>query len=338
MSSLFDSNLFEALHHPDYWNRNPNSWGSLSDWDIYYINHTPGSTKMKAHQSLGLELKVLLKRLSKTSYGYYKAIELQKLLKDCHNDPVNIELWQEHSTKLGRLAVENRMNKREILTVGIHAATIAVATKFTKDKTKEEKIQEKFWTVDDFDDNKENDYEPDDTDKRLSQHQTHPYVIQLMMMNSLCKTWNCLRNDHEKREKMEAQDWEICGRCLDKFLQLGFTTDELTEICETMTMQEAPQIEDELLEYIDTFAKTSTKDIREALYASHPRFCRDYNPLIDFAYEHVRTAVTDWVRLLEMQPNPLTQQDLPISLISPVAPISPVPPVATVMAISTNIL
>ncbi|CAJ0836484.1 15308_t:CDS:2 [Entrophospora sp. SA101] len=81
MASLFDSNLFEALHHPDYWNRNPNSWGSLSDWDIYYINHTPGSTKMKAHRSLGLELKVLLKRLSKTSYGYYKAIELQKLLK-----------------------------------------------------------------------------------------------------------------------------------------------------------------------------------------------------------------------------------------------------------------
>ncbi|CAJ0640116.1 13_t:CDS:2 [Entrophospora sp. SA101] len=364
MASLFDSNLFEALHHPDYWNRNPNSWGSLSDWDIYYINHTPGSTKMKAHRSLGLELKVLLKRLSKTSYGYYKAIELQKLLKDCHNDPVNIELWQEHSTKLGRLAVENRMNKREILTVGIRAATIAVATEFPKEKTKEEKIQEKFWTVDDFDDNKENDYEPDDADEKIVTtsntslcNPTDDDEFTMQDMELFTQRFETMKNEKKwklktgkyvedvlydlgKKSKFHKRERAMLHimvllLCIiadrpkfhsysslvhsfivdpeDKFLQSGFTTDELTEICETMTVQEAPQIEGELLEYIDTFAKTSTKDIREALYASHPRLCRDYNPLVDFAYEHVRTTVTDWVRLLEMHPNPLTQQDLPES-------------------------
>ncbi|CAJ0842920.1 6493_t:CDS:2, partial [Entrophospora sp. SA101] len=292
---------------------------------------------MKAHRSLGLELKVLLKRLSKTSYGYYKAIELQKLLKDCHNDPVNIELWQEHSTKLGRLAVENRMNKREILTVGIRAATIAVATEFPKEKTKEEKIQEKFWTVDDFDDNKENDYEPDDADEKIVTtsntslcNPTDDDEFTMQDKELFMQRFETMKNEKKwklktgiyvedilydlgKKSKFHNLIHSFIVDPEDKFLQSGFTTDELTEICETMTVQEAPQIEGELLEYIDTFAKTSTKDIREALYASHPRLCHDYNPLVNFAYEHVRTTVTDWVRLLEMHPNPLTQQDLPES-------------------------
>ncbi|CAJ0643476.1 2772_t:CDS:2 [Entrophospora sp. SA101] len=290
----------------DYWNCNPNSWGSLSDWDIYYINHTSGSTKMKAHWSLGLELKVLLKRLSKTSHGYYK---------DCHNNPVNIELWQEHSTKLGRLAVENRINNHEILTVGIHAATIAVATEFPKEKTKEEKIQEKFWTVDDFDDNKENGYEPGDIDieswYELDKHQDKDVDVNQEIMRkdqagkvnddtdekivttsntSLCnptdddeftmqdkelfmqrfetmkneKKWKLktgiyvedILYDLGKKSKFHNLIHSFIVDPEDKFLQSGFTTDELTEICETMTMQEAPQIKDELLEYIDTFAKT----------------------------------------------------------------------------------
>ncbi|CAB4401723.1 unnamed protein product [Rhizophagus irregularis] len=59
----------------------------------------------------------------------------------------------------------------------------------------------------------------------------------------------------------------------------------------------------------------STKDIRKALYSSHPRLCENYNPHVDFPYEHVRTTVSDWVRLLEMEPNPLTStQDLPENL------------------------
>ncbi|GET04606.1 C2H2-type zinc finger transcription factor [Rhizophagus clarus] len=100
----------------------------------------------------------------------------------------------------------------------------------------------------------------------------------------------------------------------DKFVHSGFTMEELQEICETKSMQEPPQIDDDLLQYIDSFAKDSTKDIRKALYSPHPRLCENYNPLVDFAYEHVRTTVSDWVRLLEMEPNPLTiTQDLPES-------------------------
>ncbi|CAJ0757531.1 4078_t:CDS:10 [Entrophospora sp. SA101] len=270
-----------------------------------------------------------IKQLARSKMG-------QRADLDCHNDPVNIELWQEHSTKLGRLAVENRMNKREILTVGIRAATIAVATEFPKEKTKEEKIQEKFWTVDDFDDNKENDYEPDDADEKIVTtsntslcNPTDDDEFTMQDMELFTQRFETMKNEKKwklktgkyvedvlydlgKKSKFHKRERAML-HIMDKFLQSGFTTDELTEICETMTVQEAPQIEGELLEYIDTFAKTSTKDIREALYASHPRLCRDYNPLVDFAYEHVRTTVTDWVRLLEMHPNPLTQQDLPES-------------------------
>ncbi|CAG8768171.1 25222_t:CDS:2, partial [Dentiscutata erythropus] len=68
-------------------------------------------------------------------------------------------------------------------------------------------------------------------------------------------------------------------------------------------------ITDDLLKYINTFAKDSTKDIREALYAPHPKLNRNYDPFADFAYEHVRTTVSDWVRLLEMRPNPLTMNN-----------------------------
>ncbi|RHZ88088.1 hypothetical protein Glove_26g249 [Diversispora epigaea] len=39
---------------------------------------------------------------------------IMKLLKNGKKDKVNIELWQEHSLRLGKLAVENRINKCEI--------------------------------------------------------------------------------------------------------------------------------------------------------------------------------------------------------------------------------
>ncbi|KAF0389229.1 hypothetical protein F8M41_010938 [Gigaspora margarita] len=99
----------------------------------------------------------------------------------------------------------------------------------------------------------------------------------------------------------------------DQYVQSGFTQEELKENIETTTSPQELQIEDDLLNYINTFAKDSTKDVREALYAPHPKFCREYDPFKDFAYEHVRTTVSDWVRLLEMQPNPLNLRDFPES-------------------------
>ncbi|CAG8814804.1 20531_t:CDS:2, partial [Dentiscutata erythropus] len=101
--------------------------------------------------------------------------------------------------------------------------------------------------------------------------------------------------------------------CEDRFVQSGFTNNELMEIREASDKQGEMQIDDELLNYISTFAKNSTEEIREALYALHPNLTRNYNPINDFKYEHIRTTVSDWVRLLEMKPNPLTMTNLPES-------------------------
>ncbi|CAG8736910.1 13592_t:CDS:10, partial [Acaulospora morrowiae] len=197
-----------------YWNRDPSSWGSVNDWDIYYINRIPGATKMEAHRSLRFELRILLQELLTTSHEYYNAYNLQKTLlvttklqkikcflsevgnvlqseifiqmakcflpvaceakcslpevgsvlqsgvfiqkakcflpvarANCNNNPVNIELWKEHSIKLERLAVENRVNKCEILTVGVRAMTTAVATEFPKEVVKNDLMPQKRITI-----------------------------------------------------------------------------------------------------------------------------------------------------------------------------------------------
>ncbi|CAG8652053.1 1666_t:CDS:2, partial [Funneliformis caledonium] len=120
----------------DYWEREPGSWGSVSDWDIYYINNVPGVSKAQAHSSLGLELDIILKALPLKSRAYYKAEDLNKSLKNSKKDQVNQELWQQYSTKKGKLAVENRIHRFEILTTGIRAATGAVRAEFPPLKRK----------------------------------------------------------------------------------------------------------------------------------------------------------------------------------------------------------
>ncbi|CAG8637914.1 4486_t:CDS:2 [Funneliformis mosseae] len=90
----------------DYWEREPGAWGSVSDWDIYYINNVPGVSKAQAHSSLGLELDIILKALPPKSRAYYKAEDLNKSL------------------------------KFEILTTGIRAATGAVRAEFPPLKRK----------------------------------------------------------------------------------------------------------------------------------------------------------------------------------------------------------
>ncbi|GBC05243.1 hypothetical protein RclHR1_06120007 [Rhizophagus clarus] len=55
--TFIDDKLLADLYYPDYWNRNQSIlWGSISDWDMYYINQFP-------HRTLGLELEVLLQHL-----------------------------------------------------------------------------------------------------------------------------------------------------------------------------------------------------------------------------------------------------------------------------------
>ncbi|KAF0377351.1 hypothetical protein F8M41_012637 [Gigaspora margarita] len=70
MSTIATENLLAeemegwGLHHATYWSNDLNSWGSVSDWDVYFIDKTPGCSKDEAHRSLSLELNILLKKLS----------------------------------------------------------------------------------------------------------------------------------------------------------------------------------------------------------------------------------------------------------------------------------
>ncbi|CAB5359981.1 unnamed protein product [Rhizophagus irregularis] len=63
-----------------YWSSDLNSWGSVSDWDVYFIDKTPGCTKDEAHRFLSLELNILLKKLSDRSRQYSRANALKKAL------------------------------------------------------------------------------------------------------------------------------------------------------------------------------------------------------------------------------------------------------------------
>jgi hypothetical protein len=64
-----------------YWCTDLNSWGSLCDWDLYFIDKNPECTKEAAHQSLSLELDILLKKLPNRSLQYFNANVLKKALK-----------------------------------------------------------------------------------------------------------------------------------------------------------------------------------------------------------------------------------------------------------------
>ncbi|CAG8676439.1 9_t:CDS:10, partial [Acaulospora morrowiae] len=52
--------------------------GTVSDWDIHYVNENPGCTKEEAHRNLGVELDILLNKLPKRSRRYTKAVTLEK--------------------------------------------------------------------------------------------------------------------------------------------------------------------------------------------------------------------------------------------------------------------
>uniref|UniRef100_A0A1D1ZBK4 Uncharacterized protein n=1 Tax=Anthurium amnicola TaxID=1678845 RepID=A0A1D1ZBK4_9ARAE len=84
------------------------------------------------------------------------------------------------------------------------------------------------------------------------------------------------------------------------------------EIVEKKSGQDPPEIDDNILEYINKFSKNSTTEIRKELNTPNPRLGDSFDPQVDYAYDHIRTTVADWLRLLEMQPNPLTL-DMPES-------------------------
>ncbi|CAG8512523.1 12196_t:CDS:10 [Ambispora leptoticha] len=107
------------LQHPTYWSRNPNIWGSLSDWDIYFIDKVPGCNKREAHRSLSVELGILLDNLPRKNRRFVKASALKKALENCENDSANDLLWKNHLKKLESLAISDRVHKREIKSIAI---------------------------------------------------------------------------------------------------------------------------------------------------------------------------------------------------------------------------
>ncbi|GBC17023.2 C2H2-type zinc finger transcription factor [Rhizophagus irregularis DAOM 181602=DAOM 197198] len=314
-----DDKLLAALYYPEYWNRNPASWGSISDWDIYYINQVPGCT------FTGRKL---------------KAAALEKSLQNCDKDPANLILWKEHCSNLATLAIEDRVNKREIqifavkevifqykskhvlvdhISESVTSTTPAVKSSFADFQDDYNEEGEKL--TKELQDKKVKEIESDESLDEFTFQDRELFTQRFQSMKSY-KKWKLSTGTY-----VEDVLYNLGKKCRyhnlvhsfiidpgDKFVQSGFTSDEITEIRETKSMYELPKIDDDLLEYIDSFAKDSTKDIRKALYSSHPRLCENYNPHVDFPYEHVRTTVSDWVRLLEMEPNPLTStQDLPES-------------------------
>ena len=64
-----------------YWCKPYTAWGSVADWDLFYINEMPSTTRGEAHKTLARELKVLLECLEEGSCAWNKANAIKKLLK-----------------------------------------------------------------------------------------------------------------------------------------------------------------------------------------------------------------------------------------------------------------
>jgi|SRR6266498_4458498 len=72
-----------------YWKRPHTAWGSVADWDLFYINEMPSTTRAEAHKTLARELKVLLECLEKDSREWNKANAIKNLLKVSFSKPFN---------------------------------------------------------------------------------------------------------------------------------------------------------------------------------------------------------------------------------------------------------
>ncbi|CAI2193062.1 813_t:CDS:2, partial [Funneliformis geosporum] len=65
--------------YPDYWDRDPNTWGNVNDWDIYWIEqpHSVTVNKQNSHSALAEELRVLKRIYDSTEPAYIIACDLQ---------------------------------------------------------------------------------------------------------------------------------------------------------------------------------------------------------------------------------------------------------------------
>ncbi|CAG8779268.1 14723_t:CDS:10 [Gigaspora margarita] len=245
--SVLDSKVLKKLSCAEYWKRDSREWGSVSDWDIFYIDSVPGVSKLQAHNMLRTELCIIRKDshnaksndICPCNYverliaqgkcmfarsGVYLPdvgkcmfarsgvhlldVGIIKLdnSSNCKKDQGNIELWQKYSQKLGSLAVENRVHKREILTTGIRAATGAVVAEFPYE----------ILETADYEDN------PLQT---LSQSSTEDNLVE--------EHFETLRKREIVGCKMDKQDFKECGLELGPAIRLADFVKELNDQIKT---------------------------------------------------------------------------------------------------------
>ncbi|CAG8687672.1 6473_t:CDS:2 [Rhizophagus irregularis] len=356
-----------GLHHATYWSSDLNSWGSVSDWDVYFIDKTPGCTKDEAHRSLSLELNILLKKLSDRSRQYSKANALKKALENSDNDSANILLWNKHLKELESIAISDlvhrvshyqkyyytrrnwtsqradirEIKKNKASTKECEISSSSSSSKNDENYNKQEdddaiisgmlqvNVCYKFITLPMhiFSDlgndlreasesmvGKANDEPPKTPEHQIYQkqgdyskpfasceeqsHGFHSSEISQNLGDSIES------NDHDSDEdEFGLKNMNLFKQSLvhsfiidteDTFIKDEFSEEELSEIVEKNKEQSIPEIDEEILEYIDTFAKKSTKEIREALNTPHPLLGRNYDPHTNFIYDYIRTTVTDW--------------------------------------------
>ncbi|CAJ0639611.1 12420_t:CDS:10 [Entrophospora sp. SA101] len=70
------------LKHPNYWDREPNTWGSIKDWDFYLLKNLDSSqvNKRISHSALGGELRCL-KQMYDENHPIYKTKSDNKIWK-----------------------------------------------------------------------------------------------------------------------------------------------------------------------------------------------------------------------------------------------------------------
>ncbi|GBC53315.2 hypothetical protein GLOIN_2v792049 [Rhizophagus irregularis DAOM 181602=DAOM 197198] len=77
------------LKYPDYWNRAPNTWGTVNDWDLFWIkqSHLVTVNKRNSHSALANDLKCLKKIFDINNPAYKMACNLSSELKEkCWSD------------------------------------------------------------------------------------------------------------------------------------------------------------------------------------------------------------------------------------------------------------
>ncbi|UZN99216.1 uncharacterized protein OCT59_000496 [Rhizophagus irregularis] len=309
-----------GLHHATYWSSDLNSWGSVSDWDVYFIDKTPGCTKDEAHRSLSLELNILLKKLSDRSRQYSKANALKKALehlKELESIAISDLVHRYYYTR--RNWTSQRADIREIKKNKASTKECEISSSSSSSKNDENynKQEDDDAIISDLGNDlreasesmvgKANDEPPKTPEHQIYQKQGD-YSKPFASCEEQSHGFHSSSNDHDSDEdEFGLKNMNLFKQSLvhsfiidteDTFIKDEFSEEELSEIVEKNKEQSIPEIDEEILEYIDTFAKLpvqkSTKEIREALNTPHPLLGRNYDPHTNFIYDYIRTTVTDW--------------------------------------------